>query len=108
MFSSSSARCIVLRPGTDYGMVAREFLTGVHRAAESAAGWGQPATRRETRYGHAERLPCCLVYVNPNSGESLVTGERIGPFPAMGAAAYSRCAAVFDCRIEENAWAVDA
>jgi hypothetical protein len=70
MFSSSSVRCIAPRPGTNHGLIARGFLTGVRRTAESAASWGQSATRRETWYGSVERLLCCLFYVKPGSGES--------------------------------------
>jgi hypothetical protein len=36
----------------------------------------------------------------------LVTGERIGPFPAMGAAAYSLCAALARDQGEDALWAV--
>jgi hypothetical protein len=95
MFSSSSVRCIALKPGTNHGLVAHGFLTGVCHATESAAGWGQPATRRETRYGSAERLPSCLLYVKSGSGESLVAGERIGPFPVMVLSCL-RCSAARD------------
>jgi hypothetical protein len=70
MFSSSFVHCIAPRPGTNRGLIARGFLTGVHRTTESATRWGQSATRGETWYGSTERLPCCLFYVKPGTGES--------------------------------------
>jgi hypothetical protein len=83
MFSSSSVRCIAPSSWSNGGLVAWGFLAGVRRAMESAAGWGHPATCRETRCGSAERIPCCLFYVKLGSGESLVAGARFGPFPVM-------------------------
>jgi hypothetical protein len=50
---------------------------------ESAASWGQSATRWETWYGCEERLSCYLFYVKSGLRESLVAGEWIGPFPVM-------------------------
>jgi hypothetical protein len=44
------------------GWLHRDF------SPESAAGWGQPATCRETRCGSAERIPCCLFYAKSGSG----------------------------------------